>query len=29
VVFPTLPQQDASKDTITKHWNDAVGANVK
>ncbi|CAE6694464.1 hypothetical protein R69927_00536 [Paraburkholderia domus] len=29
VVFPTLSQQDAYKDTITKHWDEAVGANVK
>jgi putative spermidine/putrescine transport system substrate-binding protein len=29
VVFPTLSQQDAAKDTITKHWDEAVGANVK
>jgi putative spermidine/putrescine transport system substrate-binding protein len=28
-VFPTLSQQDAYKDTITKHWDEAVGANVK
>ncbi|RFU47151.1 ABC transporter substrate-binding protein [Paraburkholderia sp. DHOC27] len=28
-VFPTLPQQDASKDAITKHWDEVVGANVK
>ncbi|WP_144111110.1 ABC transporter substrate-binding protein [Paraburkholderia sp. BCC1886] len=29
VVFPTLSQQDAYKDTITKHWDETVGANVK
>lgn len=29
VVFPTLSQQDAYKDTITKQWDQAVGANVK
>jgi putative spermidine/putrescine transport system substrate-binding protein len=28
-VFPTLPQQDAAKDTVTKHWDEVVGANVK
>ena len=28
-VFPTLSQQDAYKDTITKHWDEVVGANVK
>ena len=28
-VFPTLSQQDAYKDTITKQWDAAVGANVK
>src|ERR1700761_4787788 len=28
-VFPTLQQQDATKDTITKHWDEVVGANVK
>ena len=28
-VFPTLSQQDAYKDTITKQWDTAVGANVK
>lgn len=28
-VFPTLQQQDAYKDTITKHWDEVVGANVK
>jgi putative spermidine/putrescine transport system substrate-binding protein len=29
VVFPTLQQQDAYKETITKHWDEVVGANVK
>ena len=29
VVFPTLSQQDAYKETITKHWDETVGANVK
>jgi putative spermidine/putrescine transport system substrate-binding protein len=29
VVFPTLSQQDAYKDTITKQWDATVGANVK
>jgi putative spermidine/putrescine transport system substrate-binding protein len=29
VVFPTLTQQDATKETVTKHWDDVVGANVK
>jgi len=28
-VFPTLSQQAAYKETITKHWDEAVGANVK
>lgn len=28
-VFPTLAEQDAYKDTITKQWDGAVGANVK
>jgi putative spermidine/putrescine transport system substrate-binding protein len=28
-VFPTLSQQDASKDTVTRHWDEVVGANVK
>ena len=28
-VFPTLSQQDAYKDAITKHWDEVVGANVK
>jgi putative spermidine/putrescine transport system substrate-binding protein len=28
-VFPTLQQQDAYKDTITRHWDEVVGANVK
>ncbi len=28
-VFPTLDQQSASKDTITKGWDSAVGVNVK
>ncbi len=28
-VFPTLQQQDAHKDTITKQWDQVVGANVK
>ncbi len=28
-IFPTLAQQDAYKETITKHWDDVVGANVK
>jgi putative spermidine/putrescine transport system substrate-binding protein len=29
VVFPTLSQQDAYKETVTKHWDETVGANVK
>ncbi|MDR5806180.1 ABC transporter substrate-binding protein [Caballeronia sp. LP006] len=29
VVFPTLPQQDATKDVVTKGWDQIVGANVK
>ncbi|CAN7367359.1 ABC transporter substrate-binding protein [Trinickia sp. LjRoot230] len=29
VVFPTLSQQDAYKNTITKQWDQSVGANVK
>ncbi|MBV8628943.1 MAG: ABC transporter substrate-binding protein, partial [Paraburkholderia sp.] len=28
-VFPTLQQQDAYKEVITKQWDSAVGANVK
>jgi len=28
-VFPTLSQQSSYKETITKHWDEAVGANVK
>lgn len=28
-VFPTLAQQDAAKETITKKWDSVVGANVK
>jgi putative spermidine/putrescine transport system substrate-binding protein len=27
--FPTLDQQNASKETITKQWDAVVGANVK
>jgi putative spermidine/putrescine transport system substrate-binding protein len=28
-LFPTLSQQDAYKTTITKHWDEVVGTNVK
>jgi putative spermidine/putrescine transport system substrate-binding protein len=28
-VFPTLPQQDATKEAVTKQWDQVVGANVK
>ncbi|ACC69414.1 ABC transporter substrate-binding protein [Paraburkholderia phymatum] len=28
-VFPTLQQQDATKDVVTKQWDQVVGANVK
>jgi putative spermidine/putrescine transport system substrate-binding protein len=28
-VFPTLDEQAAGKETITKQWDTAVGANVQ
>jgi putative spermidine/putrescine transport system substrate-binding protein len=28
-VFPTLQQQDATKEVVTKQWDSVVGANVK
>jgi len=28
-VFPTLDEQGASKEVITKNWDTVVGANVK
>ena len=28
-VFPTLDEQNAAKETITKNWDSVVGANVQ